>query len=200
MRMFQGRGWTAWLCVAVGVLCGCVETADVARARNRAQEVRAALDADLALGEQILHDLDNRGAPPDDPARLDAAARLDRARDSREALDRALLALDQAARDASGADDPATQDLGVFTRAIPGPAQAPVILGGALLVALLRARQLKSALVSVAESIEKAKQSDESFRQKFKEHAATIRSIQTPAARSIIRDATADGFTLSLPV
>jgi len=70
----------------------------------------------------------------------------------------------------------------------------------ALLAMAVRANRLRAALASVAHSIEKAKQNDEQFRRSFKENASTIRSIQTPTARSIVDAATSQGFTLSLPL
>ena len=65
---------------------------------------------------------------------------------------------------------------------------------------LLRARQMKSALVSVAKGLDKAMQTDDQFKARFAANAPLFRSVQTPAAKRVVDEATSDGFMVRLPV
>ncbi len=183
------------LMVLAGASSGCVGTPEVEHLRDQAHALRAGIDESLRRGETILASL-----PPDDPARARAVASVDDLRARRAALDESLAHLDAWLQEATEPTDPLTRALREAAPLLPAPAGPPLILGGALLVTILRARQLKTALVSVARSIEKAKDEDEAFRARFAHAAPTIRSIQTPAARRIVDEATSEGFRVRLPL
>ncbi|MDX2130732.1 MAG: hypothetical protein SFY69_01610 [Planctomycetota bacterium] len=199
------RTLAAGVCVMflVATNPGCVNSADVRRVRAQGLSLRNDLDASLRAGESQLSDLDVRGRAPDDPERLRTVSQVELLRARRAELDRALADLDaEHAAWLADADpeDPLARALRDATPRLPDPLSTPVLLGGALLAAALRARQLKTALVSVAESIEKAKQTDDVFRERFAQAAPTIRSIQTPAARRIVDTVTSEGFHMRLPL
>lgn len=192
------RGGLLGVCLMVlaGASSGCVGTPEVEHLRDQAHALRAGIDESLRRGESLLASL-----PPDDPARARAVASVEELRARRAALDESLAHLDAwLQQEATEPTDPLTRALREAAPLLPAPAGPPLILGGALLVTILRARQLKTALVSVARSIEKAKDEDDVFRARFAHAAPTIRSIQTPAARRIVDEATSEGFRVRLPL
>lgn len=202
------RACSGWRCVGVlavvAMACitmpGCVDAAALGRLRDDAAGLRETLARDVEDRRSAVVALAGAGVPEDDPARRTAQAGLDAAAARHATADAAVKQLDVVLREAADPTDPVSRGLSMMAEGLPEPARSPLILGGALVVTLLRARQLKSALVSVARSIEEVKESDEEFRKRFKDSAPTIRSIQTPAARRIIEGVTGDGFSLSLPI
>jgi hypothetical protein len=195
------RAWAKGTCGGVGVvlvvmlgtiltagsLGGCAGIEDALLLRDRAASARDAMDARVEESRTILKGMDDAGVPAQDPARTRAAAEL--------AAD-----LDAIIEEARRPTDGLTQGLDVLSGVLPEPLRSPALLGGALVVTLLRARQNRAALASVARSIEQVKRDDEEFRKRFKEHAATIRSIQTPAAAAAVREATGQGWMWRLPL
>jgi hypothetical protein len=73
---------------------------------------------------------------------------------------------------------------------VPEPVRTPLVLGGALVASLARARQLRAAAASVAKGIQAAMNDDPAFAESFKRHATTFRAIQTASAQRIVDEAT----------
>ena len=178
--------------VAVGVLGGCVDLAQVHKMRDDAVKLREALQADEKQWEGRVASL-----PEYDPLRADAQAALAGAKAREEAVDAAVQELDLVIKNAQNPDDPI---LSVGAPMLPEPLRSPVLLGGALLAAIARAVQLKRGVASVAQSLQKAMDDDEQFRAGMKKHANTLRSIQTKTAQKIVDQATGKGPALSLPI
>lgn len=168
-------------------LGGCAESRQAAAMRQEALDTRASLTATLADARQRLLEAREANAPPTTLAAYQAD--IETLSKSGNALDAAIQSLDQALSDAAPAADPLSQTARDLAPLFPDAARAPVLLGAALAAALFRARQLKTALSSVARSIEKAKQADEAFRDRFAAHANTFRTIQTPAAQAAVDSA-----------
>lgn len=184
------------LCLAAApLLGGCVDAAQLAAMRDQAIVLRGELAAEAEQMEA------EAATPETDPAirqaNLDAADQL---RQRLASLDQAIAAIDAAAGSAQNPDDAihalTTQALPL----LPEPLRSPALLVGALVVALLRANQLKRAAGSIAASIAKAAEKDEELRSAIQRQADTLRSVQTPTAKRIVDERTAQGFMLKLPV
>ena len=73
---------------------------------------------------------------------------------------------------------------------VPEPVRTPLVLGGALVASVLRARQLRVAAASMARGIAAAMNDDPAFAESFRRHATTFRAIQTASAARIVDEAT----------
>lgn len=171
-----------------------MDTAQLAAMRDQASVLRNEIAAEA---DRMQADAD---ADESDPilrqASADAAVEL---RQRLAALDQVITSLDAAV--AAQNPDDAMHDLG--TQALPllpEPLRSPALLVGALVIALLRANQLKRAAGSIASSIAKAAEKDEQMRSAIQRQADTLRSVQTPTAKRIVDEKTAQGFMLKLPV
>lgn len=182
----------SWLCGLIVLGCvvmatGCNGVGDLLAMRDRAAELRT----QTAQQADTLRDqLDT--LPADDPVRGEVAQQLAEAEAATASLDAAIARIDQVAAEAQHPTDPIGQVVGLVAPWIPAPVRAPLILGGALVGVGLRARQLRSGMVSIIKSLDRAMKDDEQFANKFKEHAGTFRALQTPLAQRIV-DATASG-------
>ncbi len=183
------------LLTATLVVPGCSGMGELASARDSAVRIRADLAQTIAAAEAHLASL-----PETDPTRDSLARSLASSIASRDAVDAAIRQIDLLVDEATHPTDSLTLGLQAVGQSLPEPVRAPLLLGGALLVTLMRAGRLKAALVSVAKSIEKAKQTDEAFGERFRANAATIRSVQTPTAQRIIDEATKDTLVLRFPL
>lgn len=198
-------GWVLGVVLMVGVvlsasLGGCEGLPDAVALRERAGAMQEAVRADVNAQREVLEQMKQAGAELSSPGVREAAATLAQMEAHARTLDAAVGELDALITEASHPTHPISEGVELISRSLPEPLRSPVVLGGALLALAVRANRLRAALASVAQSIEKAKQNDEQFRRSFKENASTIRSIQTPTARSIVDAATSQGFTLSLPL
>jgi len=183
------------LSASVVMLPGCSGIADLAMARDSAVRVRSGLTAGIREAEGLLSTL------PEVDVRREALIRdIEEGRVSLDAVDAAIRQIDLVVSEAVSPTDSLTIGLRAIQEALPEPLRAPLLLGVALLVTIIRAGRLKAALVSVVKSIEKAKQTDESFQERFRAHAPTFRSVQTPTARRIIDETTKDTLILRFPV
>ncbi len=174
--------------VAGLVLSGCAdlpETIAQARAwRDHAAASRAQVAADLADLQATRQSL-----PDDAPHAPDLDAALARARAQLAALDAAVTHADLILAEMTEPTDALTQGAHALGGYLPAPARGPVVLGAALVAALVRAHQVRKGAGSIAASIQKAL-ADPDFRAAFERHAATIRTIQTPTARRIVDETT----------
>jgi hypothetical protein len=176
------------VCVVLVVSLGCVGCADLGGAiaqtsawRDEAVTIRDELDAQLgSLRQQQTQQ--QPGSPEFD--RLESLIKLAQAK--RAGLD---VAIDQAQRvldEAQNPSDALTQIAHGVSAWVPAPAQGPIVLGAALVATLARSRQLKESSRSIIDSISHVLERDEQLRALFTQHADTIRSIQTPAARKLV--------------
>jgi hypothetical protein len=122
----------------------------------------------------------------DDPLRPDARAALARAKAKEAAAEAAVEQVDLVMARAKNPDDPLGQSVGMLSPLLPEPVRWPLALGAALVASLLRARQLKDGMTSIARGLDKAMEADPEFASGFKKHANTFRSIQTPIAKRVI--------------
>jgi hypothetical protein len=173
---------------------------EVAALRDKAAALESQLNKDIVRQQETLAKLDQAGAAQDDPLRQQAAAQLAASRASRTAVDAAVQQVDLVLNEAKNPTDPISAGVGAMAPFLPEPSRTPLVLGGALLVTLMRARQMKTALVSVAKGLDKAMQTDEAFKARFQANAPLFRSVQTPAAKRVVDEATSDGFMVRLPV
>jgi hypothetical protein len=181
--------------VAGFVLGGCVGMGEVEAMRAQAAELRDDLHAQSAAWERRLAVL-----WPGDPLRGDAQAALDTARAKEAAITAAVSAADAALARAKDPGDTLTQAARGVSPLLPEPVRTPLILGAALAASLLRAAQLKRGLASVAQGMQKAMDEDQQFRERFKAHANTFRTIQTRVARRIVDETTGARPMVRLPV
>jgi len=195
--------WAVWGTIAMicvggaisGSLGGCVGVEDLAAARDDARELHARLDA---RADQL--ELNAGGAPEGSPARSQEEAFAASVRAQADGVGAAVTQLDAIIRETNSPTEPLSRAVTELSMMLPEPARSPIVLGGAILALLLRARQLKTALHSVAKSMDKAMEQDEAFRARFRANADTFRTIQTPAAKRIVDEATREGFMMRLPI
>lgn len=184
-------------CIAGGSGCAGLESfnPDSARAaRDRAAAASEALASDAADRERLAASL---GA--EDPLRQRLEQEAAQARASKAALDAAIGQVDVVLNEAAAPTNPISAGAAAVAPFLPPPLGGTLLLGGALAATLLRAGQLKAALRSVAKSLESAMGDDADLRKKFQEHAATVRSIQTPTAQAVV-DQVQEGYRFVLPI
>lgn len=186
--------------ILIASISGCMGVEDLASVRAQAVELRSQVEAQATAAQATLTSLEARQLPPDDPALAAARAHAATLAAQRQSLDAAIAHADAVLTEANTPTDSLSRVLTELAPALPEPARSPVVLGGALLVALLRARQLKLGLASVAQGIDKAMRADPAFRASFQNHADTFRAIQTPVARRVVDESTRQGFMLRLPL
>lgn len=181
--------------IVAGSVAGCVDWAEVEQLRERTSSLRDRLASEEAAWRGRLDAL-----PADDPLRPDAEVALDAVRAGRSAADAAVAGVDRLIETARRPVDPLGNAVGAVAPLIPGPWRVPLLLGGALVGAVLRAAQLKRATASIARGIQKAMERDGEFASAFARHADSFRVIQTGAARRIVDEATGDRFMVRLPI
>ncbi len=114
-----------------------------------------------------------------DTAIADAQAKLEMLN---AAINQATLVINEAANPT----DSLTQAADAILPWIPAPAQGPLLLGAALIASMVRSQNLKRNATSIIQSIEHLLKSDPQFKERFTQHANTLRTIQTPGARKLI--------------
>lgn len=175
---------------------GCAPDLQAARAfRADAQALRDDLDTRAAQWKETLDTL-----PQDDPARSAVQAQQTRARAAASTLDAGLTQLDAVIDEAVKPTDPITETVGAASPLLPMSLCGPLLLGAAAVVTGLRAWRLKAGLASVARGLSTALREDEEFRACFQRHANTFRSTQTPTAKRVVDEATANKPMLTLPL
>jgi hypothetical protein len=178
---------------------GCASDAEV---DAQVAALQARLDQQRAILETAINQQQTRleALPEGSPDRDEVGQQLDHVRHVRDAVRVAQGQLDLVRRveaDPAGAAEGGISALVPF---LPAPAQLPLLLGTGMIAAMLRARQMKSALGSVVRGLDTAMKDDAEFRKKFKEHAPTFRAFQTKAAARVVDEVTNDRFMLRLPM
>jgi hypothetical protein len=178
---------TTMACVTA--ISGCGMNEGLIAMRDRAADVRERIRADREALEASAAAL-----PESDPARARIEALIaDRAAQSvayTRAIERFDALVEQASRD--GADPAAAveQGIGLLAPFLPPGSRLPALLAGGLAASLWRARRLRQAGLSIAESLDKAMRDDEGLKEGMRRNATTLRAIQTPAARRLVDAAT----------
>ena len=174
---------TVLVLIVCGAFCagGCVDLPRVEAFRSDAAKLSRDWAGQTAAWERKL-----AAMPADDPMRPDAEAALARARAKEAAADAAVRQVDLVVSRAKNPDDPLGQSVGMLSPLLPEPVRWPLALGAALVASVVRARQLKDGMVSIATGLDRAMTDDPDFAAKFRQHATTFRSIQTPVAKRVI--------------
>jgi cell division septum initiation protein DivIVA len=186
----------AWAIAAGAVLgtAGCVDPQQVEGFRSQVSEVRDRLQAESRAWEERLAQLE-----PESALAADTRAALARVRAQHAAADAAVQNVDMLLTRATHPSSPIAQGVNDLSPWLPPPLQLPLALGAALVLSLARAAQLKRGISSIAQGFEKALEEDPAFADRFRAHANTFRTIQTPAAKRAVDEAT--GHTLvRLPI
>lgn len=174
---------------------GCVDSAQLLGLRQDAQLVRDQVDTQADRLEAAASD----PGTPEEARRANAAA-AQQVRARLDELDAGIAALDRIIDSGQTPEAVWGAVSESVVPALPEPFRSPVLLIGALGVALARAAQLKRAAGSIAKGIAKAAEKDEEFRSVFDRHADTFRGVQTPAARRIVDEKVRPGFMMRLPL
>jgi hypothetical protein len=177
----------------VSFLCGCAEP-QLQAFRENAAGLRDQLHQESLAWEHRLQQLG-----PAHPLTPDTSAALARTRAAHAAAQAALEQIDLVATRATSPESPVAQTVEGLSPLIPEPVRLPLALGLALALSLARAAQLKKAMISIAQGFEKAIEEDPAFADRFRLHANTFRTIQTPTAKRAIDEITGDRL-IRLPI
>ena len=192
------RYWrTLTLCATLAFSTGCTEWTGGGFERFEAElvQLRDQLAEDQAVWEQRLASL-----PENDPARLLIEAEGATAAAQLAAVDAAITQAELVRAEAEIPTDPLSSLIGAVVPWLPEPVRTPLVLGGALIVTAARARQLKRGAASIATSLRRVMADDPQFADKFREHASTLRAIQTPTAARIVDEADTSRQLVRLPI
>ena len=185
-----------WCLVLLSLLLpACADLGAVEALRDDARRTQSTMRNRSAQLERLRESI-----PDDDPLASELDASLAESRAVIEAMDAAIGRIDQTLQEASQPSDGLTraaQGLGPY---LPEPVRLPLLLSAALGATLLRSGQLKKGALSIARSIEKAKQDDDALREALVRNANTLRSLQTPTARRIVDLAGSGNHRASLPI
>ncbi len=208
MRRFRGRQRGQAMCKrtwigtlglwAVVTLGGCADFSGVDALRADVEKLRRQAAEDVTAWEDRLEEARGMGADVQTIATAEAGVTASRLRHA--ALDAAVTGTDAVLAEAAAPGDPIGQIVGLAAPWLPAPVRTPLVLGAAAGGALIRARQLKRGMVSVAVSLREASARDPDFARRFKDQADTLRSIQTPTARRIVDEADPTRRLVRLPV
>jgi len=177
-----------------GALPGCVDMDRVSHERERGEAAILTLKSRAAEYQTRLDALE-----PEDPARGGLESGLESAARSREALAsrvQELAALQERLKRANSGVSGGVVEVGGIGGVgdgrfdlmdlVPGPWKVAAALSVGLATSLVRSRQLREAASSIARSIDKALEEDAALAERFRLHANTFRSIQTPLAMKIV--------------
>lgn len=181
--------------VAVLFIPGCLDPSEALAFRDQTAAIRDDLARQEAAWQARL-----AADPPDSPDHAQLAALASGAAAKRAIADAALRQVDSVLEEANNPRDPLSRAVGVLAPWLPEPIRTPLALGAALAVTVLRARRLKMGMASIAQGLQRAMREDEQFAMRFRQHAPTFRSAQTPLARRVVDEATKDRFMLRLPL
>lgn len=183
----------------IGVLAlalpACTDLGAIQALRDDARQAGAAMRERADQLESL-----REAYPSGDPIQPEIDASLAQSWASIEALDAAVLRIDQVLGEVANPSDGLTrtaQELGPF---LPEPVRLPLLLGAALGATLLRSGQIKKGAISIAMSIDKAMEGDEALREALARNANTLRSLQTPTARKIVDQAGSRNPLAMMPI
>ncbi|MFK7758395.1 MAG: hypothetical protein AB8C13_00435 [Phycisphaerales bacterium] len=175
-----------WLVVSVFATSGCAgvgESIDqLESVRDQASEIQSGLNQELdelSLMRESIPDGSAEGASID--------SLISQIRVKLSVVDAAIVHADQVIGEARNPSDPLTIAADSVSPFVPAPLQAPLVLGAALVASVVRSRSLQNGTRSIIESIEHVMKKDDSFKAAFVNHADTIRTIQTPVARKLVK-------------
>ncbi len=173
-----------FVCLLALALPACADLGAIQALRDDARQTRAAMQERAHQLEQLRETY-----PQNDPLRPEFDASLAQSRASIEALDAAVLRIDQVLDEAANPSDGLTRTAQQLGPLLPEPVRLPLLLGAALGATLLRSGQIKKGAISIARSIDKAMEDDEALREALARNANTLRSLQTPTGRRIVDQA-----------
>jgi hypothetical protein len=157
--------------------------------------LRDQLAEDQVAWEQRLDSL-----PSNDPAVPLLEAQRATAAAQRSMVEAALAQADLIRDEAENPTDPIGSLIGAVVPWLPEPVRTPLVLGSALVLTAARARQLKKGAVSIATSLRRVMADDPQFAEKLREHAGTLRAIQTPTAARIVDETDTKRQLVRLPI
>lgn len=176
----------ALIIMLLSTLVGCASLDDTLRRvsswRQDATQIESQLNVDLESLQAQRESIDNES--PDAPI-IDAS--IIQARAKIQTLQAAIAQADLVITEAQNPTDSLTLAVDSLSPWIPAPAQGPLVLGAALIATFVRSQKLKNNASSIIQSIDHALNKDPVFKERFDMHADSIRTIQTPGARNLIR-------------
>lgn len=161
------------LLLSVLTLPACTTLGDLTGWRDRTLAERDRLEQHAAAIEAALE-----ATPPDDPLAREARAEAAAARERARLLDDDARRIGDAIARAEQTSDPIARAVGAVAPFLPEPARTPLVLAAALGGAMLRARELRRGLTSVARGFEIAKRDDPEFNARFAAHTGTFRAVR----------------------
>lgn len=193
-RQARKLGIGLGLGVAVWMGVGCAEPG-FEQFQGEIVELRDQIATDQAAWQERFDAL-----PAGDVALPMARARLE---STAAQLARAEAAVEESGRvaaEAAQSTDPIGSLIGAVAPWLPEPVRTPLVLGGALVLSTARARQLKKGAVSIAASLRRVMADDPQLAEKLREHAGTLRAIQTPTAARIVDEVDTQRPLIRLPI
>lgn len=173
---------------------GCADLQGFSALRNEMAGLREDLTAQVRELERARDVI-----PLGDPRRKPLEAALATTRAQQSVVEAGIAQADSVAATVDEVRDPRGL-VGEVIPLLPGPWQAPLVLGSALVVSLVRARRLKKGALSIASSIRKAMEVDPAMREAMIRNASLIRSVQTETASRMIDESDAARRLIRLPV
>lgn len=197
--LFGRRGGRGLVCIGVLVMAlvspGCVDGSQLLGLRGDAQLVRDEIAVEATRLESAASD-----PTLSEEVRVANAQAATRVRSRLDDLDATITALDRVIASEQNPEAIWSAVSESVVPILPEPFRSPILLIGALGLALARAAQLKRAAGSIAKGIAKAAEKDGEFRSVFDRHADTFRGVQTPAAQRIVDEKVRPGFMMRLPI
>jgi len=173
-----GLGVMAAMLIGLG---GCLRGEHLASLRDRALESSKQRQVEI---ERLAGALETMA--PSHPDRGAFEAALAEAIALRAASDAMARRIEETLAQAESPTDPLSQLVGLIAPWTPEPVRTPLVLGGALAASVLRGWQLRRGLISVAEGIGEAMQSDPAFSERYKMNAGKVRAKQTGLAQKLV--------------
>lgn len=188
MRIANGIVTNSARLVGLGVLAamliglgGCLNGEHLASLRDRAVESSKQRQAEI---ERLTGALETMAPTHPDRGAFEVA--LAEAIALRAASDAMARRIEETLAQADAPTDPVSQLVGLVAPWMPEPVRTPLVLGGALAASVLRGWQLRRGLISVADGIGDAMQSDPAFSERYKMNAGKVRAKQTGLARKLV--------------
>lgn len=191
---------SASVVVLVGSLTGCADIAELVQARDSLDRYSLAVaDQKTSVDGQIAA-LQATGVGENDPAVLALRSRSAELAAAAQVAEAGAAHVSEVLAEIENPDSALNNSVGLALPLLPGPWQAPVLLGAALFLTVARAAQLKRGMVSVIESVRRAGLEDAEFQQRLAKNATIMRLTQTPTAARTVDSVLGGTLGARLPI